>query len=176
VLALQERLASLGFWLGGQDGVFGASTEHAVVAFQKYAGLDRDGVVGPRTRDALRSAERPTPRSQEGRVIEVDLTRQLLLVAVDGRVTQVLDTSTGSVPGTTPPGHYQVFRQVDGYDHGPLGTLYRPKYFHQGVAVHGYPSVPPYPASHGCVRVIDAAMDWLWGSGNMPIGRPVWVY
>jgi hypothetical protein len=43
--------------------------------------------------------------------------------------------------------------------------------------VHGYPDVPPpYPASHGCVRVTNAAMDWLWSSGNLLVGQPVWVY
>ena len=109
-------------------------------------------------------------------MVEVDLDRQLLLVAVDGRTEWVLDTSTGAEPGTTPPGRYEVFRQVDGYDEGPLGTLYRPKYFYQGVAIHGYPQVPPYPASHGCVRVTNPAMDWLWSSGRRPIGQPIRVY
>jgi hypothetical protein len=165
-----------GFWLGQPDGEFGTATQHAVVAFQKANDLQPDGVAGPRTRQALSSASRPSPRSDTGRVIEIDLDRQLLLVAVDGRVEQVLDTSTGAVPGSTPTGRYQVFRHVDGYDHGPLGTLYRPKYFYRGVAVHGYPSVPLYPASHGCVRVTNAAMDWLWRSGNLEIGQLVWVY
>jgi lipoprotein-anchoring transpeptidase ErfK/SrfK len=116
------------------------------------------------------------PRSTSGRVVEVDLALQLLLVAVDGRVQWVMDTSTGSVPGTTPAGRFTVLRQVDGYDPGPLGVLYRPKYFVGGVAVHGYPTVPPYPASHGCVRVTNAAMDWLWSNQALPIGAPVWVY
>lgn len=176
VQALQQRLAGLGFWLGQPDGSYGPLTRHAVVAFQKAGGLATDGVAGPRTRQLLETAQRPTPRSDQGRVIEVDLDRQLLLVTVDGRVEQVLDASTGEVPGTTPPGRYEVFRHVDDYDPGPLGTLYRPKYFYQGVAVHGYPEVPPYPASHGCVRVTNPAMDWLWDSGHLAIGQTVWVY
>jgi hypothetical protein len=54
---------------------------------------------------------------------------------------------------------------------GPLGDLYRPKYFNrQGIAVHGYANVPPYPASHGCVRVSLAAMDWLWRTDQLPAG------
>jgi cell wall hydrolase len=108
--------------------------------------------------------------------VEVDLTRQVLLLAADGRVQWVFDTSTGRVPGTTPTGHFTVLRQVDGYDPGSLGVLYRPKYFNGGVAIHGYPSVPPYPASHGCVRVTDAAIDWLWTNNALPLGQPVWVY
>ncbi|MFS8497350.1 MAG: L,D-transpeptidase family protein [Micromonosporaceae bacterium] len=173
---LQQRLSALGYWLGEPDGVFGDATLHAVLAFQTVEGLARDGVVGPRTRRALASASRPQPRSDTGHVVEVDLARQVLIVAVDGRVRYVLDASTGAVPGTTPTGHFEVFRDVDGYDPGPLGTLYRPKYFHGGVAVRGYPDVPPYPASHGCVRVTNAAMDLLWSEDHLPVGQAVWVY
>jgi hypothetical protein len=176
VLALQRRLAALGFWLGTPDGRYGAGTAHAVTAFQKYQGIKRDGIAGPSTLAALQRADRPRPRSTSGRLIEIDLHRQLLLVVSDGRVRWVLDTSTGAVAGTTPKGHFTVDRQVDGYRHAPLGVLYRPKYFHEGVAVHGFTSVPAYPASHGCVRVTYGAMDWLWSSGSMPLGTPVWVY
>lgn len=60
---------------------------------------------------------------------------------------------------------------------GELGPLYRPKYFHHdGIAVHGYGSVPPYPASHGCVRVSFAAVDYLWEQGLMPLESTVLVY
>jgi lipoprotein-anchoring transpeptidase ErfK/SrfK len=51
---------------------------------------------------------------------------------------------------------------VDGLDEAPLGTLYRPLYFVGGWAVHGSPSVPGYPASHGCVRTADADQDFLF--------------
>jgi hypothetical protein len=176
VVALQRRLLELGYWLGEADGSFGASTRHAVLAFQKYQRLGRDGVVGPTTARALVSASRPKPRSTSGRVVEVDLPRQLLVLAVDGRVQWVFDASTGAQAGTTPTGRYRVFRHVDDYDTGPLGTLYRPKYFNGGVAVHGFPSVPAYPASHGCVRVTNVAMDWLWSNGTLRIGQPIWVY
>ena len=176
VLALQQRLVALGYWLGTPDGSYGSATTHAVTAFQKTAGLSRDGTAGSAVLAALDRATRSAPRSAVGCTVEVDLTRQVLLLAVDGRVQWVFDTSTGRVPGTTPTGHFTVLRQVDGYDQGPLGVLYRPKYFNGGVAIHGYPSVPPYPASHGCVRVTDAAIDWLWTNNALPLGQPVWVY
>ena len=153
VAALQERLVELGFWLPAADGEYTSDTTHAVVAFQKASGLSPDGVAGPLTISALDLAERPGARSITESGIEVDLTRQLLLLVSEGRVQWVFDTSTGRRPGTTPIGDYTVLRQVDGYDRGPLGVLYRPKYFVGGVAVHGYPSVPSTPASHGCVRV-----------------------
>ena len=104
-----------------------------------------------------------------------------------GRVQWVLNTSTGTeksyrVDGRTeladtPPGHWQVGRVVNGIDTGPLGGLYKPRYFHRdGIVVHGYHSVPAYPASHGCVRVSEPAMDWIWSNDVMPIGSTVWVY
>jgi hypothetical protein len=53
----------------------------------------------------------------------------------------------------------------------------RPRYFHpDGIAVHGYPSVPPYPASHGCARVSEEAMDMVWARDLMPVGSAVRVY
>jgi peptidoglycan hydrolase-like protein with peptidoglycan-binding domain len=176
VLALQERLAELSYWLGTPDGTFGDTTLHAVVALQKVAGLPRDGVVGPDTRTALDDGPRPTPHSTTGRVVEIDLDRQVVLIVTDGRVDRILDTSTGSVPGTTPRGTWATYREVDGPRYAPLGLLWRPKYFYEGVALHGFTSVPAYPASHGCVRLTYPAMDMLWADGLVPLGTPVWVY
>jgi peptidoglycan hydrolase-like protein with peptidoglycan-binding domain len=176
VAALQTRLQDLGYWLDSADGSFGMATAHAVTAFQKRAGLSPDGIAGPLTMRALTVASRPAAQSTGGNVIEVDLSTQTLVLVDDGRVQWVFDTSTGARRGTTPIGHWKVFRQVDGYDHSPLGVLYRPKYFKGGVAVHGFPSVPAHAASHGCVRVLNAAMDWLWSTDAMTIGTEVWVY
>jgi hypothetical protein len=176
VSALQERLQSLGYWLGAVDGVYGPATTRAVTALQKASGLGRDGLTGAATRVALARGERVRPASATGHVIEVDLGRQLVIVADGGRATWVLDTSTGAEPGSTPTGRFRVQREVNGPDNGPNGVLYRPKYFYQGVAVHGYGSIPTTPASHGCVRVTNAAMDMLWSTGVLPIGAVVWVY
>ena len=67
-------------------------------------------------------------------------------------------------------------RQIDGMRVSRLGELWRPKYFTGGYALHGSPSVPGYPASHGCVRLSDGAIDFVWSGGLAPIGRTVWVY
>lgn len=119
---------------------------------------------------------RPVPRSARGRAVEIDLQRQLLLVVDDGRLREVLDTSTGRAGHRTPRGRWAITRAIDGFRRSPLGLLYRPRYFHRGVAIHGYTSVPPAAASHGCVRVTYHAMDHVWAGGLAPIGTPVWVY
>ncbi|MCK9928055.1 L,D-transpeptidase family protein [Frankia sp. Mgl5] len=186
VLALQRRLVELGYWLGEPNGIYGALTVQAVLAAQKVAGLERDGLVGPATWASLRQGPRPLAVTGSGLVLEVDVARQLLLVVQDGSVRQILNTSTGTerwyevrgqrLLADTPRGTWHVYRQVDGVDPGPLGGLYRPKYFHtDGIAVHGYVSVPGRAASHGCVRVTNEAMDWLWASGIGAIGTTVLV-
>jgi peptidoglycan hydrolase-like protein with peptidoglycan-binding domain len=186
VLALQQRLSSLGYWLGPASGTFGDSTEQAVYALQKAAGLTRDGIAGPSTLAALASGILPRPRSTSGTVIEVDLEDDLLMFVTDGHVTAVLNTSTGggytyTVDGVTsvartPTGEFQIYRQVDGLVTDSLGQLWRPKYFDGGFAIHGDSSVPPYPVSHGCVRVSNEAIDWIWSNNLAPLGTPVWVY
>jgi peptidoglycan hydrolase-like protein with peptidoglycan-binding domain len=187
IAALQRRLEELGFWPGATDGRYGQLTRQAVMAFQKAEGLGRDGVAGPTTLAALATASRPAPREPSGNHVEIDLARQILLVVEGGQTTWVLNTSTGNgeayasprggtAVATTPTGHFTINREVDGLREAPLGTLYRPKYFVGGIAIHGSGSIPAEPASHGCARVTNAAMDLLWSSGLAAIGTPVQVY
>jgi hypothetical protein len=186
VLALQQRLTSLGYWLGTPDGSFNATTEQAVFAFQKAAGITRDGSVGPVTSAALAQGVVPHPRSTSGHVIEVDLARQLVMLVTDGKVDDALNTSTGggykytdqgqTYTADTPVGTFHVYRQVDGMVVDSLGQLWRPKFFDSGFALHGDTDVPPYPVSHGCVRVSNDAIDWIWSNNLAPIGTEVWVY
>jgi peptidoglycan hydrolase-like protein with peptidoglycan-binding domain len=188
VLALQRRLRDLGYWLGEPDGQYGGLTQQAVWAFQKAAGLGVDGVVGPGTKRALESGLRP--RAQlAGDGVEIDLGRQLLLIVRGGRAQTILNTSTGggytyadlvnkgnTLVARTPTGRFRVSFVVDGPDDGPYGSLFRPRYFAPGIAVHGSPSIPPYPASHGCARVSNAAIDMIWANGLMPMGSRVYVH
>jgi N-acetylmuramoyl-L-alanine amidase len=186
VLALQQRLSALGYWLGAPDGDFGALTQQAVFALQKSAGLSRDGVVGPNTRRALEQGVRPSA-TLSGDGVEIDLARQVLMVVRGGKVRTILNTSTGSgeqytstfgrpAIARTPTGTFHFQRRVDGMAESSLGTLWRPIFFTgTGYAVHGSGSVPPYPASHGCARVSNAAMDMVWAQDLMPIGSTVRV-
>lgn len=178
VVALQKRLAALGYWVGTTSGRYDHETGQAVMALQKVAGLTRDGIMGPKTWAVLDKGVRPIPRSTKGRVLEVDLTRQVLLFVVDGTLRHVVNTSTGTKADPTPRGTYRVFRQIDGWRKAPLGNLYRPKYFHRGYAVHGVTdgNIPAYPASHGCARVSMKAMDMMWGKGGVRIKDKVQVY
>ncbi len=183
---LQRALTRLGYWGGTADGTYGGLTEQAVLALQKQAGLDRDGVAGPRTLRAVAKGTRPTVGAGTPDRVEIDLERQLLYVVRDGRVRWAISTSTGSgetyessydglAVAVTPPGTFAVGRVYDGSEVAKLGTLYRPRYFNGGIAVHGAASVPGWPASHGCARVSDPAMDLIWSQDLMPVGSTVVV-
>jgi peptidoglycan hydrolase-like protein with peptidoglycan-binding domain len=191
---LQQRLLQLGFWLDNVDRRYGAVTTQAVMAFQKHHGLAADGIAGPNTTALL---NQPLPHVQgkatSGDLIEVDKAKQVLYIVRGGVAAWAINTSTGTgaeftefsekeqreISGTsvTPEGDFRVNRErPDGWWTGELGDLYRPKYFRGGVAVHGSNRIPNYPASHGCVRVSVAAMDYIWAENIMPMKSAVWVH
>jgi lipoprotein-anchoring transpeptidase ErfK/SrfK len=76
----------------------------------------------------------------------------------------------------TPRGRFAIYRQIDAVRVAPLGVLNRPKYFYGGYAIHGSASIPGYPASHGCARLSNAAIDYVWAADLAPIGRRLWIY
>ena len=193
---IQERLLELGFWLMLIDGDYGSTTSQAVMAFQKYMGLEATASVDQATADALTlSTTRAVGKSNEpGTLVEIDKDKQVLFIMNAGKLLWALNISTGSGQyfleinqkdlvkwetgrSLTPSGRYKINREKsDGWWDGDLGQIYRPKYFNGGIAIHGSRKIPNYPASHGCVRVSTAAMDMIWASGLIPKKTPVWVY
>jgi putative cell wall-binding protein len=173
VLWLEQKLTELTYRPGPIDGVFDKKTYQAVIAFQKWEGLSRDGSVGPKVWERLISASTPTPtKNGSGTWIEVNKAKQVLLLVEDGTVTRTLAVSTGSadVGIVTPSRTYTVYAKSPKWD----GPRYKPLYLRGVLAIHGYPSVPAYPASHGCVRVP------LWDQDELfplvPVGTQVYVY
>jgi lipoprotein-anchoring transpeptidase ErfK/SrfK len=145
------------------------------MAFQKWAGLGRDGDAGPATRAALARARRPTPRTGgAGRRVEVLLDRQLALYIQGRRVVRTLHVATGARGFETPTGSFRVFRKEQRSWSIPYKVwLPWASYFVGGVAFHESPDVPAAPASHGCVRVPSYDARWLYE--RLPTGTPVIV-
>lgn len=165
VLGLKRRLAELGYALPSVDSGYGYRTYEAVLAFQKVHGLPRTGHVDHRFWQVLGEASTPRPRVRRGDYIEVSKSRQTLYEVRDGKVIRVVHVSTGAT-GNTPIGTWRVYREVFGWD----WVLYHPMYFLRGFAIHGYPSVPAWPASHGCVRIplwLANGLRERWGYGSV---------
>ncbi len=154
--SVQERLIRLHYLpKGSADGVAGYQTEQAVTAFQAWEGLARDGVVGPQTKGALATARRPRPRAGgPPKRIEVYREKGVALLIANGNVKRAVHVSTGAPGTSTPAGTFEVFRKEERSWSVPFQVwLPWASYFTGGIAFHEYPDVPPFPASHGCVRV-----------------------
>ncbi len=173
VRTLQATLTRLTYLpAGSADGVFGMRTWHAVVAFQGWSGLGRDGIVGPRTQRALSRARRPTPWST-ATGFEIHIREQVLLLVSAGRVQRAIHVSTGA-GGSTPLGHFRVYRR-DPMSWSVPFRVWMPlaQYFYRGYALHAFSSVPANPVSHGCVRVPQPEATAVWRFGA--IGMRVWT-
>jgi lipoprotein-anchoring transpeptidase ErfK/SrfK len=155
---------------------FGAELVDSLYAFQKVQGLPRTGVADSATWRALARPRPARPRyAAPADHREVDKGHQVLYVVRDGQVALIVPVSTAGISGYfTPVGRFGIYRKVVGFDPSPLGTLFDPMYFTGGYAIHGNPSVPPYPASHGCVRVPMWMAPYLFQKN--PYGETVYVY
>lgn len=176
VRGLARRLAQLHFHVPAPSSTFSWELFDSVIAFQKAYGLPRTGVVGPETWRKLMNARPLEPRYRRpADHIEVDKTRQILLEVRGGDVVAVLPVSSGAT-GNTPEGRHTVRWKAPSTTTwlGP-GILYRTMTFYgNSFAIHGWVSVPAYPASHGCVRIPIWAADWLYN--RTPVGETVYVY
>lgn len=152
---IQTRLARLGYLPAhAVTGVLDVRTRQAILAFQGWEGLSRDGIAGPVTLARLANAPRPAPLPEQGPRIEVHLGRQVALLVRENRVVRAIHVSTGASATPTPTGRFRVFRKERESWSVPYRVLLPwASYFSGGVALHGYGEVPAYPASHGCVRI-----------------------
>ena len=184
-LEAEQRLWDLGYWAGPVDGKFDSASRHALIAFQKVERRARTGNLTLNELNALRNASRPLARHGKYGHVEIDLERQVLFVIdEEGMVIRVLPVSTGNGErymdqgqvhrARTPTGTFKVLRKIKGWRLSTLGLLYYPSYIHNGIAVHGSPSVPTRPASHGCIRVPMFAAKEL--SSLLPVGLEVEIY
>ena len=181
----EEQLGQLGYGAGRVDGVIDDDTRNALIAFQKWEGRKVTGGLSRADFDAIMFAAAPQIRDPGYKHVEVDLDRQvLLLIDGDGVLTRVLPISSGSnkqykektMSGLayTPRGRFRIESKIAGWRKSPLGLLYYPNYFSGGLAIHGNPSVPHDPQSHGCIRIPMSAARAV--SNQLPMGTIVLIY
>ena len=106
-----------------------------------------------------------------GEHLEAPLSKQVLVFAKGDKPFAVYPISSGKSSTPTVTGHFTFIRQEPGYNsHG----MYYSFYFYGGYAVHGYESVPDYPASHGCIRTFIADQPEIYERINF--GEDIFVF
>ena len=172
VFLLERRLVALHYRLAHVDRKYDFRTADAVMAFRKVQGLARVGTVDAKMWHTLASPRVPVPRVRvRGHHVEVNQALQVLYVVDDGKVSWIIHVSTGKPSTPTRDGSFRVWSKQTGFssDH-----LYYPSFFDGQRAIHGWTEVPPYAASHGCVRI--PYWNAIWMFGLDPVGTRVIVY
>lgn len=181
----EQRLSEMRYDTGPVDGVIDDRTRDALILFQKWEERKVSSRLTRDDFDAIMTANAPQARDAGYGHVEVDLDKQILLLTdFDGTVTKILRVSTGSnrhynekgLKGLayTPRGRFRIYAKIEGWRKSPLGLLYYPNYFSDGLAIHGNPEVPNEPESHGCIRIpMSAAIEV---SELLPVGTIVLIY
>jgi hypothetical protein len=150
-----------------------AETARAVHAFRKANGMSRNEKITADVFQLLASGkgEYDLKYPNEGKHVEVDLSRQVMVLADDGEAKYTYHISSGAPSTPSDKGHYEFYWKDPGYN--SLG-MYFSAYYNGGEATHGYASVPDSPASHGCLRnpIPDSIFIYNW----IDIGDDIWVY
>jgi hypothetical protein len=173
VTMLQRGLHRLGYAGFRTTGYYGPDTARAVLAFRKVNRLGRIGyanrLVFQKVYERRGTFRLKYPRA--GKHVETDLGRQVLVLARNGKAVRIYHTSSGKASTPTVLGSFRVYRKSPGTN--SLGMVHS-SYFIGGYAIHGYHSVPTYPASHGCLRV---PMPSAWSIYSwIDFGDRVFVY
>jgi hypothetical protein len=152
---------------------YGSKTGFAVMAFRKVNGMKRTFNASPgifkKLADGRGGFDLKYPGA--GKHVEVDISKQVMVFANHGKPQYTFHVATGAPATPTIRGHYHFYSRQPGYN---SEGMYYSVYWHGGYAIHGYHSVPPYPASHGCVRnpIPESIFIYDW----VKIGMSIYVY
>jgi lipoprotein-anchoring transpeptidase ErfK/SrfK len=159
-------------YLSSTGSSYTATTGRGVMAFRKVNKMKRSYTANADIFKKL-AGDKGGYKVQHpgsGRHAEVSLRRQILVLAQGGKVQRIFHVSTGASSTPTIRGHFRFYRREPGYN---SKGMYYSFYFIRGYAIHGYKSVPAYPASHGCVRtpIADQKRIYNW----LKMGNSIFV-
>jgi len=174
VKGMLTGLRRLSIRIPGLGSRFTTQVKDSVIAFQKAYRLPRTYVFNSANWRKLDGARTVRPRrSSPSTHIEVDKGRQILMVVKNGKVFGLIAVSTGAT-GNTPEGSFHIQQKHPFTTSGFGGILVRTMGFVGNFAIHGYSPVPPYPASHGCIREPIWACYWVYDQSW--VGEALYVY
>jgi lipoprotein-anchoring transpeptidase ErfK/SrfK len=148
-------------------------TAWGVLAFRKVHGISRieSATSGIFKTLAEGKGAYEVQHPGAGRHAEVNLSKQVLVLANGDRPQLTFHISSGAIATPSDAGGYKVYRKDPGFN--SLGMYYS-SYYNRGEAIHGYHDVPTHPASHGCIRVPIPQATQIYGW--LTVGTPVFVY
>jgi lipoprotein-anchoring transpeptidase ErfK/SrfK len=167
-----QSLFAAGFHTGTKGGRVTMGTRLATKAFRKTNGMSRSEAYKPSIlRTLLRGEGAFEPRYDDGRHVEVDISRQVMSLIEGDTPVHTFHVSTGAPSTPTIRGKFRFYLRQAGYN---SKRMYYSVYFRGGYATHGYNPVPNYNASHGCVRnpIPFSRFIYNW----VAIGMPIYVY
>jgi hypothetical protein len=146
-----NRLLARQGYVNDRGRAYDSATERAVLAFRKVNKMDRTTNATPKIFKRLAKGKGgyKVRHPGSGRHVEADLSRQIMVLAKGRKAKEIYHISTGAPATPTYPGTWRFYSKTPGYN--SLGMYYS-VYYNRGFAIHGYHSVPTYPASHGCLR------------------------
>ncbi|MCB0876084.1 MAG: L,D-transpeptidase [Solirubrobacterales bacterium] len=169
---LNDLLNGLGY-VSSKGSKFTSATGRAVLAYRKVNNMARKekATSGIFKKLAKGKGGFKLKHPGAGKHVEADLSRQVMVLADNGKVDEIYTISSGAPATPTIKGKFRFYRKDAGYN--SLGMYYS-VYFIRGYATHGYHSVPTYPASHGCLRnpIPDSVHIYNW----IDLGDPIYVY
>ncbi len=172
VVGFKKAMRKLGY-IANSGRCFGGKTARGVLAYRKVNDMTRSMRAGKglvkRVFAGRGGYEVKHPGA--GRHVEAPLGKQVLVFADGDKPYAIYPISSGKSSTPTVTGHFEFIRTEPGYNsHG----MYYSFYFYGGYAVHGYESVPDYPASHGCIRTFIADQPEIYN--RIQYGEDIFVF
>ena len=150
VVGFKKGMREMGY-IANDGRCFGGKTARGVLAYRKVNEMARSMRAGKGLVKRVFAGKGGyrVRHPAAGRHVEAPLSKQVLVFAKGDKPYAIYPISSGKSSTPTVTGHFEFIRTEPGYNsHG----MYYSWYFYGGYAVHGYESVPDYPASHGCLR------------------------
>jgi hypothetical protein len=172
VVGFKKAMRKMGY-ITNSGRCFGDKTARGVLAYRKVNGKSRSYRAGAGLVRAVFSGrgEYEVRYPGAGEHVEAPLSKQVLVFAKGDKPFAIYPISSGKSSTPTVTGHFEFIRQEPGYNsHG----MYYSFYFYGGYAVHGYESVPDYPASHGCLRTFIADQPEIYERINF--GEDIFIW
>jgi hypothetical protein len=172
VVGFKQAMREMGY-IANSGSCYGGKTARGVLAYRKVNGMSRSMRSGAALVKAVYDGkgEYKVRYPNAGKHVEAPLSKQVIVFANGDKPEAIYPISSGKSSTPTVTGHFEFIRTEPGYNsHG----MYYSFYFYGGYAIHGYESVPDYPASHGCLRTFIADQPEIYNRINF--GEDIFIW